>query len=56
MSCSVESLERAARQFDALAAGCLDEPTAALYRAKARALREALEVADSAGFLLGCGE
>jgi len=56
VSCSVDSLERAARRFDALAASCSDEPTAALWRSKARACREALEVYDSSGFLLGCGD
>jgi len=56
MSCSVESLERSARHFEALAASCSDEATAALWRAKARACRDALDVLDSGGYAVGCGD
>ena len=56
MSCSFDTLERAARSFDALAASCSDEASALLYRAKARAVRDALDVLDSGGFAVGCGD
>lgn len=56
MSCTVEYLERAARRFDALAGSCLDEATAALWRSKARACRDALDVLDSSGYAAGCGD
>lgn len=56
MSCSIDSLERAARHFDALASSCSDEATAALWRSKARAVRDALDVLDSGGAAVGCGD
>lgn len=41
-----ELLERAARGYEALAASCVDESQAAVWREKARALRAALEFVE----------
>lgn len=56
MSCSVDSLESAARRFEALAASCSDEASSLLYWARARRCRELLDELDSSGYPVGCGD